>query len=142
MPGNKSMPSDTPGYIHLRVHSAYSLLEGALPVKLLAKLAAKDAQPALAITDRNNLFGALEASESFAGSGIQPITGCTLAVAEPKTEAGGGTKRNGNGNSPIAEDWSSVDGAERLAGNCAECGGMLEFEGGCVVCRGCGYSRC
>ena len=33
----------TPGYIHLRVHSAYSLLEGALPIKLLAKLAAKDA---------------------------------------------------------------------------------------------------
>jgi DNA polymerase-3 subunit alpha len=40
-----------PGFIHLRVHSAYSLLEGALPVKALAKLAAKDAQPALAVTD-------------------------------------------------------------------------------------------
>ena len=39
----------SPGFIHLRVHSAYSLLEGALPVKALAKLAAKDAQPALAV---------------------------------------------------------------------------------------------
>jgi DNA polymerase-3 subunit alpha len=61
-----SLPS--PGYIRLRVHSAYSLLDGALPVKVLAKLAAKDAQPALAGTGRNNLFGALEASETLAGA--------------------------------------------------------------------------
>src|SRR5688572_32150502 len=53
----------TPGFIHLRAHSAYSLLEGALPVKGMAKLAKKDSQPALAITDRNNLFGALEFAE-------------------------------------------------------------------------------
>jgi ribonucleoside-diphosphate reductase alpha chain len=33
-------------------------------------------------------------------------------------------------------------GARLVAGNCPECGGILEFEGGCVVCRGCGYSRC
>ncbi len=39
------------GFIHLRVHSTYLLLKGALPVKLLAKLAAEDAQPALAVTD-------------------------------------------------------------------------------------------
>ena len=69
-----------PGFIHLRVHSAYSLLEGALPIKKLAELAQADAQPALAITDRNNLFGALEFSETLAGAGIQPIIGCTLSV--------------------------------------------------------------
>ncbi len=34
------------------------------------------------------------------------------------------------------------DRAERLAGNCVECGNVLEFEGGCAVCRACGYSRC
>ncbi len=73
----------TPGFIHLHVHSAYSLLEGALPVKALAKLAAADSQPALAITDRNNLFGALEFSEALAGEGIQPIIGCALNVAFP-----------------------------------------------------------
>ena len=73
----------TPGFIHLHVHSAYSLLEGALPVKALAKLAAADVQPALAITDRNNLFGALEFSEALAGEGIQPIIGCALNVAFP-----------------------------------------------------------
>ena len=73
----------TPGFIHLHLHSAYSLLEGALPVKALAKLAAADGQPALAITDRNNLFGALEFSESLAAEGIQPIVGCALNVAFP-----------------------------------------------------------
>ncbi len=74
-----------PGFIHLHVHSAYSLLEGAMPVKALAKMAAADAQPALAITDRNNLFGALEFSEYLAGEGIQPIVGCALSVAFPAT---------------------------------------------------------
>ncbi|MGO9170962.1 MAG: DNA polymerase III subunit alpha [Rhodomicrobium sp.] len=73
----------TLGFIHLHLHSAYSLLEGALPVKALAKLAEADGQPALAITDRNNLFGALEFSEALAGAGIQPIIGCALNVAFP-----------------------------------------------------------
>ena len=82
-----------PGFIHLRVHSAYSLLEGALPVKALAKLAAKDAQPALAITDRNNLFGALEIAETLAGAGIQPITGCTLALRTTEAEADAGVRK-------------------------------------------------
>jgi len=72
-----------PRFVHLHVHSAYSLLEGALPVKALAKLAAADKQPALAITDRNNLFGALEFSEALAGEGIQPILGCALNVRFP-----------------------------------------------------------
>ncbi len=75
----------TPSFVHLHVHSAYSLLEGALPVKALAKLAAGDKQPALAITDRNNLFGALEFSEALAAEGIQPIVGCALNVAFPST---------------------------------------------------------
>ncbi len=91
------MAGSSPGFIHLRVHSAYSLLEGALPVKLLAKLAKKDAQPALALTDRNNLFGALEFSETMSGEGIQAITGCTLALGrrEPEPQAAG--KKPGNG---------------------------------------------
>jgi len=51
---------------------------------------------------------------------------------------------NGNGGSDIApaSTGSGNNFAERLAGVCAECGGLLEFEGGCVICRGCGYSRC
>ena len=72
-----------PAFIHLHVHSAYSLLEGAMTVKGLAKLAEADGLPALAITDRNNLFGALEFSEYLAGAGIQPIIGCSLNLAFP-----------------------------------------------------------
>jgi len=86
-------PIIDPGFVHLRVHSSYSLLEGALPVKRLAKLAKADAQPALAITDRNNLFGALEFSEALSEEGIQPIIGCTLALATgPAMRAGLGLK--------------------------------------------------
>src|SRR5580700_469390 len=46
------------GFVHLHVHSAFSLREGALAIETLAKLAKADAMPALAITDTNNLFGA------------------------------------------------------------------------------------
>src|SRR5215218_902762 len=68
------------GFVHLHVHSSYSLLEGAIKVADLAKLAAADKQPALALTDTNNLFGALEFSEKLAGLGIQPIAGIELSV--------------------------------------------------------------
>lgn len=68
------------GFVHLHVHSSYSLLEGALTIGKLAELAKKDKQPALALTDTGNLFGALEFSEKMAGAGIQPIVGCALAV--------------------------------------------------------------
>jgi len=67
-------------FVHLRVHSAYSLLEGALTTPRLAELAKADEAPALALTDSNNLFGALEFSETMAGAGVQPIIGCTLAL--------------------------------------------------------------
>ena len=70
----------TVGFVHLHVHSAYSLLEGALTIARLAELAKADRQPALALTDTNNMFGALEFSEKMAGSGIQPIVGCSLAL--------------------------------------------------------------
>lgn len=69
-----------PGFIHLHVHSSYSLLEGALTIARLAELAKADRQPALALTDTDNMFGALEFSEKMAGAGIQPIVGCSLAI--------------------------------------------------------------
>ena len=69
-----------PGFVHLHVHSNYSLLEGALTIPKLAELAKADQQPALALTDTDNMFGALEFSEKMAGAGIQPIIGCALAV--------------------------------------------------------------
>lgn len=67
-------------FVHLKVHSAYSLLEGALPIGKLAKLAAAHNFPALGLTDTNNLYGALEFSDKLADAGIQPIIGVTLTV--------------------------------------------------------------
>src|SRR5262249_58866483 len=74
------VPNHMAPFIHLRARSAYSLLQSALHVKDLAKLAAKHDMPALALTDANNLFGALEFSEAFAEKGVQPIVGCALEV--------------------------------------------------------------
>ena len=71
----------TQAFVHLRVHSAYSLLEGALTIPRLVALAAENRMPALAITDSNNLFGALEFAEAVAGARIQPIIGCTLSLS-------------------------------------------------------------
>ncbi|MDP1865560.1 MAG: DNA polymerase III subunit alpha, partial [Bradyrhizobium sp.] len=78
-----SKPSATvanAGFIHLHVHSAYSLLKGSIKIQKLGELAKADRQPALALTDTDNMFGALEFSDKMAGYGIQPIIGCELAV--------------------------------------------------------------
>lgn len=71
---------ETPEFVHLRVHSAYSLLEGALPLKKILAKAASDNQPAIAITDTNNLFVALEFSQKAMDEGLQPIIGCQVAI--------------------------------------------------------------
>ncbi|MEO8559614.1 MAG: PHP domain-containing protein, partial [Rhodospirillales bacterium] len=76
-----------PGFIHLRVRSAFSLSEGAIKIDKLAALAAKNAMPAVAITDRNNLFGALEFAQYTSKAGVQPIIGCDLAIR--REEEGG-----------------------------------------------------
>jgi len=68
------------GFVHLHVHSAYSLLKGAIKIAKLGELAKADRQPALALTDTDNMFGALEFSDKMAGYGIQPIVGCEIAV--------------------------------------------------------------
>ncbi|MBA5724569.1 DNA polymerase III subunit alpha, partial [Candidatus Liberibacter sp.] len=70
----------SPGFVHLRIHSAYSLLEGALPFKKILKKTGEDDQPAIAVTDTNNLFGALEFSQVAFSAGIQPIIGCQLDI--------------------------------------------------------------
>ncbi len=84
---NREEPVSDPGFVHLHVHSSYSLLEGALTIARLAELAKADRQPALALTDTDNMFGALEFSDKLAGSGIQPIVGCAVSVDFADQEA-------------------------------------------------------
>ncbi|WP_424976336.1 DNA polymerase III subunit alpha [Dinoroseobacter sp. S124A] len=67
-----------PRFIHLRVHTEYSLLEGAMRLKKLPDLTAKAGMPAIALTDTNNMFAALEFSEAMSKAGIQPIIGCQV----------------------------------------------------------------
>nr|WP_321456908.1 DNA polymerase III subunit alpha [uncultured Cohaesibacter sp.] len=72
--------SDDLKFIHLHVHTAYSLLEGAIPAaKMIKKTKAMD-MPAVAMTDTRNIFGGLEFSEKSVSEGLQPIMGCQVEV--------------------------------------------------------------
>src|SRR4051812_43013278 len=68
------------GFVHLRVRSAYSLLEGAIKADVIGTMAQAAGMPAVALTDRANLFGVLEFSVATKGAGVQPIVGCALPV--------------------------------------------------------------
>lgn len=72
--------TDTTPFIHLRNHSAYSMLEGAIKIPKLIDLSKKHQMPAVALTDRNNVFGAMEFALAAQSAGIQPIFGVTLHV--------------------------------------------------------------
>ncbi len=67
-------------FIHLRVHSVYSLLESSVKIEELIGLCLRNKMPAVAITDSGNLFGSLEFAEYAAGRGIQLIIGCNIIV--------------------------------------------------------------
>ena len=67
-------------FVHLRVKSPYSLLEGAVQPKELASLCREYRIPAVAVTDTNNLFGVYEIADTLAKAGVQPIVGVTLSV--------------------------------------------------------------
>ena len=77
-----------PRFIHLSVHTEYSLLQGAVHVKKLPEMAAKMNMPAVAVTDTNNMFCALEFSEGASKAGIQPIIGCQVDLGYVTPEAG------------------------------------------------------
>ncbi len=68
------------GFVHLRVRSAYSLLEGAIKAEKISGLAKAAQMPAVALADRANLYGALEFSVAAKDAGVQPIVGCALPV--------------------------------------------------------------
>jgi DNA polymerase-3 subunit alpha len=72
-------------FVHLRVKSAFSLLEGAIRPKELAKLARDAGMPAVAVTDANNLFGVFEITEALTKDGVQPIVGALVSVELDET---------------------------------------------------------
>ena len=72
---------ETP-FIHLRTHSSFSLSEGALKIKKIVDLAKSNMMPAIALTDNNNLFGALEFAIECSENGVQPIIGLTINILD------------------------------------------------------------
>src|SRR5437870_13784651 len=69
-------------FVHLHLHSGFSLLDGACDHDTLAETAAKYKMPAVAVTDHGNLFGAIGFSEAAKKAGVKPIIGCEMYVAK------------------------------------------------------------
>ena len=69
-----------PHFIHLRLHSEYSIVDGLVRIDDAIKAAASDQQPALAITDLSNLFGMVKFYKSARGKGVKPVIGCDVWI--------------------------------------------------------------
>lgn len=106
-------------FVHLHVHSAYSLSEGAIKADKLPALAKADGMPAVALTDTANLFGALEFSQACTGKGVQPVMGCQLFLSRSVTEeAGRSTDPSRSRPDPIvalARDATGLENLQRLS---------------------------
>ena len=71
----------TPQFVHLRLHSEYSIVDGLVRVDDVVKAAAKDGQAALAVTDLGNLFGMVKFYKAARGKGVKPIAGCDVWIS-------------------------------------------------------------
>ena len=70
-----------PDFVHLHVHSEYSLLDGANRIPHLVRACLDDDQGALALTDHGNMFGAIELYQKCSKAGVKPILGCEVYIA-------------------------------------------------------------
>src|SRR3954464_4017020 len=84
-PHNRVMPAP---YVPLRIFSCYTMLEGAIEPKAIAKQAKRLDFPAVALTDRNGLYAAMAFTEACREAGGQPIIGAMLAIARPGCRGG------------------------------------------------------
>ena len=86
------MPRDS--FVHLHLHTEYSLLDGAIRMKELMKQAAEFKMPAVAITDHGNLFGAIEFYQEATRAGVKPIIGCEAYIAPGSHKDRPGSRRD------------------------------------------------
>ena len=86
------MPRDS--FVHLHLHTEYSLLDGAIRMKELMKKATEFRMPAVAVTDHGNLFGAIEFYQEATNAGIKPIIGCEAYVAPGSHRDRPGSRRD------------------------------------------------
>src|SRR5687768_2669237 len=82
-------------YVPLRIFSCYTMLEGAIDPKAVAKRARQLDFPAAALTDRNGLYAAMPFTDACLGEGVQPVIGTLLGVARP-------------GAKPAVVDWLAL----------------------------------
>ncbi|MBV2235806.1 MAG: DNA polymerase III subunit alpha, partial [Sterolibacterium sp.] len=87
-----------PQFIHLRLHSEYSITDGIVRLKAAIKQAQTDDMPALALTDLGNMFGMVKFYSGARAAGIKPIIGCDVWIADEATELGatGATRETGS----------------------------------------------
>jgi DNA polymerase-3 subunit alpha len=86
----------TPDFVHLHVHSEYSLLDGANRISDLVAACQDDGQRALALTDHGNMFGAIELYQKATAGDVVPIIGCEVYIAQ-RSRLEPHSKKNGNG---------------------------------------------
>ena len=78
------MPDAAQPFVHLHVHSEYSILDGACRIPALAARAAELEMPAVALTDHGSLAGAVELYRETAKHGVKPLIGCEVYVADDR----------------------------------------------------------
>ena len=91
-----SPPSKNPPFVHLHLHTHYSLLDSTIRIPRLVQQTAELGMPAVAVTDHGNLFGAFQFFNAATKAGVQPIIGCEVYVApgdhKERAKAGRGSK--------------------------------------------------
>ncbi|HYZ30700.1 MAG TPA: DNA polymerase III subunit alpha [Crenalkalicoccus sp.] len=136
------------GFVHLHVHSSYSLSEGAIKAEKLATLAREAGMPAIALTDTANLFGALEFAQACTAKGVQPIMGCQLWLSRSATDERPEAERQAP--DPVvalAMDAQGLDNLQRLSSRgflasdpsgkpCLKLGTLLEHAAGLILLTG------
>src|SRR6187431_1658779 len=83
-----SHPMPHSAFVPLRIFSSYTMLDGAIEPKAIAKRAQELGFPAAALTDRNGLYAAMAYSDACKSAGVQPIIGTMLGIARPDMPEG------------------------------------------------------
>jgi len=105
-------------FVPLRVFSSYTMLDGAIDPKAMAKLAKARGFPAMAMVDRNGLYGAPAFASAAKDAGVQPIIGTLLSVARPAS-MGGQAPTPGMASAPIIDQLALLAQTRRAGTICA-----------------------
>ena len=108
------MPTADSSFVHLHVHTDYSLLDGACRIDRLIDRAAALGMNALAVTDHGNLFGAIEFYNTAKAKGIKPILGCELYLAEGSRLDRNGRPEEGKGHYHLGLLARNLEGYRNL----------------------------